>query len=189
MAQDSSGASSPSQVFNALKMSKPSDFHIVLHEPVIPQNTGSIARLCACTGATLHLIHPLGFQVDEASVRRAGLDYWPFVSIKNHLDWEHFLESESPQKLFFFSKWGTKSFYQQTLTPPIYLVFGSETSGLPESLWKRYPELFLKVPMRTDIVRSLNLSQCAAVVLYEALRQFGFSAGIESGTEGTSPQL
>jgi len=169
-----------------------SDFHIVLHEPVIPQNTGSIARLCACTGATLHLIHPLGFQVDEASVKRAGLDYWEHVKIKNHDNWEAFLKSENPQRIFFFSKWGDKSFWKQPLNPPIYLVFGSETSGLPESLWKRYPDLFLKVPMRTEIVRSLNLSQCVAVVLYESLRQFGFSAGIESGTEsgstGISPQ-
>jgi len=81
-----------------------SDFHIVLHEPVIPQNTGSIARLCACTGATLHLIHPLGFQVDEASVKRAGLDYWEHVKIKNHDNLEAFLKSENPQMIFFFRK-------------------------------------------------------------------------------------
>jgi len=155
------------------------DFHLVLYEPVIPQNTGSIARLCACTGATLHLIHPLGFQVDEASVRRAGLDYWPHVKIKNHENWESFLSSENPKRLFFFSKWGKKSFWEGVFEPPVYLVLGSETQGLPEQLWKKYPEHFLKVPMHTEIVRSLNLAQCAALVLYEALRQSGFSAGLE----------
>jgi tRNA (cytidine/uridine-2'-O-)-methyltransferase len=168
-------------------------FHIVLVEPVIPQNTGSIARLCACTGAVLHLVHPLGFQVDEASVRRAGLDYWPHVQVKNHDSWEKFLESEAPKRLFFFSKFGNRSFWNESFKEkPTYFVFGSETNGLPEHLWKKYPELFLKVPMRTEIVRSLNLAQCASVVLYEALRQDGFSAGVgsagnDSGTSGTRP--
>ncbi|NBW98413.1 tRNA (cytidine(34)-2'-O)-methyltransferase [bacterium] len=157
-----------------------SDFHLVLYEPKIPQNTGSIARLCACTGATLHLIHPLGFQVDEASVRRAGLDYWPHVKVVNHENWESFMHSQQPKHMFFFSKFGNRSFWNKKLSPPVYLVLGSETDGLPEHLWKAYPEQFLKVPMRTDIVRSLNLAQCAAVVLYESLRQFGFSAGLTS---------
>lgn len=168
-------------------------FHLVLHEPVIPQNTGSIARLCACTGATLHLIHPLGFQVDEASVKRAGLDYWEHVTIENHEDWEAFLEAQQPEHFYFFSKWGEKSFWGESFVPsnkPVYLILGSETKGLPEHLWNRYPERFLKVPMRTEIVRSLNLSQCAGIVLYEALRQAGFSAGIgpsinKSGNEGS----
>lgn len=157
-----------------------SDFHLVLYEPKIPQNTGSIARLCACTGANLHLIHPLGFQVDEASVRRAGLDYWPHVNVIQHENWESFIRSQNPKHLFFFSKFGNRSFWNEKLSPPVYLVLGSETDGLPEHLWEAYPEQFLKVPMRTEIVRSLNLSQCAAVVLYESLRQFGFSAGLTS---------
>lgn len=154
-------------------------YHLVLYQPVIPQNTGSIARLCACTGAKLHLIHPLGFEVDEAAVKRAGLDYWPHVGVQNHENWDAFLEQERPEQLFFFSKFGKKSFWETKLTGPLYLVLGSETKGLPEALWKKYPEKFYKVPMRTDLVRSLNLSQCAAVVLYEALRQAGFSAGIQ----------
>jgi len=178
---------SPAQVFIAFVTAKQSEFNLVLYEPVIPQNTGAIARLCACTGAALHLIHPLGFQVDEASVRRAGLDYWTHVKVVNHQNWEAFLESESPQEMFFFSKWGKKSFWGQAFPRPVYLVFGSETSGLPELLWNRYPESFLKIPMRTEIVRSLNLAQSAAVVLYEALRQNQFSAGIECGSE-TFPQ-
>lgn len=196
MGSDSSGALSPAQVFNGVVM-----FHIVLVEPVIPQNTGSIARLCACTGTTLHLIHPLGFQVDEASVRRAGLDYWPHVKVKNHDSWDDFLEMEKPKHLYFFSKWGNRSFWNKSFKGETsYFVFGSETKGLPEYLWKKYPEHFLKVPMKTEIVRSLNLAQCAAVVLYEALRQDGFSSGVESeegsagsggsdsGTSGTLPQ-
>lgn len=161
--------------------SEQSLFNLVLYEPVIPQNTGSIARLCACTGAALHLIHPLGFQVDEASVRRAGLDYWPHVKVINHPNWEAFWSSEVPENIFFFSKWGKTSFWGTPLNEPVYLVFGSETTGLPDSLRERFPNQFLKIPMRTDIVRSLNLAQSAAIVLYEALRQSGFSAGIEGG--------
>jgi tRNA (cytidine/uridine-2'-O-)-methyltransferase len=151
------------------------EFNIVLYEPVIPQNTGSIARLCACTGARLHLIEPLGFQIDEASVKRAGLDYWPHVWIKNYSNWTHFLEETSAQNLIFFSKLAQKSYTEAPLIPGTYLVFGSETKGLPESLWKLYEGFFYTVPMRTHLVRSLNLSQCAAIVLYESLRQNSFA--------------
>lgn len=152
------------------------EFNLVLYQPVIPQNTGSIARLCACTGAGLHLIHPLGFRVDEASVKRAGLDYWPHVAIRNHASWDAFLESEKPESLFFFSKLATTSYFTAAFPKPVHLVLGSETKGLPDSLRERYPDRFLKIPMRTDLVRSLNLSQAAAIVLYEALRQHGFDA-------------
>src|ERR1700738_3531517 len=100
------------------------EFNIVLHQPVIPQNTGSIARLCACTGAALHLIHPLGFRVDERSVKRAGLDYWPHVGVQNHESWEAFLEAEKPEHLFFFSKRGPRSYFGVSFVPPVYLVLG-----------------------------------------------------------------
>ena len=152
------------------------EFHLVLHQPVIPQNTGSIARLCACTGATLDLIHPLGFAIDEASVKRAGLDYWPHVRIVNHASWEAFLETEAPapENIFFFSKLAKAAYSSAKFPSPVYLVFGSETQGLPKTLWEKYPERFYQIPMRTHLVRSLNLSQCAAVVLYEALRQADF---------------
>lgn len=149
-------------------------FNIVLYQPVIPQNTGSIARLCACTGAALHLIRPLGFQIDAAAVKRAGLDYWPHVSVTDYEDWNDFLERENPDALFFLSKLAKKSYTELTYSGPVHLVFGSETSGLPDSLWKRYPDRFFLIPMRTDLVRSLNLAQAAAVVLYEALRQNEF---------------
>lgn len=146
--------------------------HLVLYEPVIPQNTGSIARLCACTGAVLHLIHPLGFRTDAASVKRAGLDYWPHVDVREHANWENFLAQEKPEHTFFFSKHATTPYTKAPLkTQPLYLVFGSETTGLPPSFREIYPHNFFIVPMRTHLVRSLNLAQCAAVVLYEAIRQ------------------
>jgi tRNA (cytidine/uridine-2'-O-)-methyltransferase len=119
----------------------------------------------------LHLIHPLGFQTDAARVNRAGLDYWEHVDIREHTDWAHFLESEKPTELFFFSKKAHKSFGQASLPLGSYLVLGSETKGLPEEWFPLYPDRFLQIPMRTHLVRSLNLAQAAAVVLYEALRQ------------------
>src|SRR4051812_36839258 len=109
-------------------------FHVVLYEPVIPQNTGSIARLCACTGAVLHLIHPLGFQVDAKAVKRAGLDYWPHVDVRNHENWDKFLEAEKPRELFFFSKFATEGYQKIQFPRSSYLVFGSETKGLPPFL-------------------------------------------------------
>ncbi len=145
--------------------------NIVLYQPVIPQNTGSIARLCACTGATLHLIHPLGFKVDEASVKRAGLDYWPYVDVRNHDSWGAFLKNEQPNQLTLYSKFAVQPYTHCTYQLPTYLVFGSETEGLPQELHQTYVSQLYKIPMRTSIVRSLNLAQSAAVVLYEVVRQ------------------
>jgi tRNA (cytidine/uridine-2'-O-)-methyltransferase len=150
--------------------------HIVLYQPVIPQNTGSIARLCACTGAQLHLIHPLGFRTDEASVKRAGLDYWDHVAVREHESWEAFLEKEKPARLAFLSKFSTRPYTEIKWELPIHLIFGSETKGLPKRLHESHPGEFFQVPMRTHLVRSLNLSQCAALVLYEGLRQDNFEA-------------
>lgn len=151
-----------------------SAFNIVLYEPVIPQNTGSIARLCACTGAALHLIRPLGFDIDEAAVKRAGLDYWPHVGVKDYENWEDFLQKEEPTELYFLSKLAKHNFSTIRYSKPTYLVFGNEVQGLPPKIWERYPDRFLTIPMRTHLVRSLNLSQSAAVVLYEALKQHDF---------------
>lgn len=145
--------------------------NIVLVEPVIPQNTGAIARLCACTGSTLHLIHPLGFKTDEASVKRAGLDYWEHVKVIEHVNWEAFIQSEKPTSLFFFSKFAQKSYTKAQYQHDSYLIFGNETKGLEKSLHERYSNDFFQIPMFTHIVRSLNLSQSAAVITYEALRQ------------------
>lgn len=145
--------------------------HIVLYQPVIPQNTGSISRLCACTGATLHLIHPLGFRIDEAAVKRAGLDYWAHVDIRSHNNWEAFLENERPEHIFFLTKFAHRSYTEVQFPIDSYLVFGSETTGLPDLLHKTYADKLLRIPMRTHLVRSLNLSQAAGIVLYEVLRQ------------------
>lgn len=149
-------------------------FHIVLHNPVIPQNTGSIARLCACTGASLHLIHPLGFSTDASRVKRAGLDYWDHVEVVEHAHWPAFLDKQRPEHLFFFSKKAKKSFTQTEYPLGSYLVFGSETQGLPAELLDAHPDAAIQIPMRTHLVRSLNLSTAAGIVLYEALRQRGY---------------
>ena len=149
--------------------------NIVLYQPVIPQNTGSIARLCACTAATLHLIHPLGFSVDDTSVKRAGLDYWPFVDVKNHPSWESFLGTEEPNQLTLYTKFATQIYTECEYRLPTYLVFGSETQGLPKALHETYRSHLYKIPMRTSIVRSLNLAQSAAIVLYEVIRQHNLS--------------
>lgn len=150
-------------------------FHVVLHQPVIPQNTGSIARLCACTGAALHLIHPLGFRVDEASVKRAGLDYWPHVDVREHASWEAFVEKERPEAFFLFTKHATRPFYSCKIPDGSYFVLGAETTGLPAALRERHADRCVRIPMRTHLVRSLNLAQAAAIVLYEGLRQNGMA--------------
>lgn len=159
-------------------MSGRAPYHIVLHQPVIPQNTGSIARLCACTGAELHLIHPLGFRTDAASVKRAGLDYWDHVAVREHASWEAFREAERPERLAFLSKLAKRPYTEMDFAPPLYLVFGNETHGLPPHLHETYAGDFYQIPMRTHLVRSLNLSQAAAVVLYEALRRDDFRVTI-----------
>jgi tRNA (cytidine/uridine-2'-O-)-methyltransferase len=147
------------------------DIHLVLVEPLIPQNTGAIARLCACTGATLHLVHPLGFRTDAKSVRRAGLDYWEHVSIREHASWAAFLEAERPEELHFFSSKASRTMYDVTYSPRTFLVFGNESRGLPPQLHSDFRDRFVLIPMRTHLVRSLNLAQSAAIALYEALRQ------------------
>lgn len=153
-------------------------YHIVLYNPAIPQNTGSIARLCAGTGAILHLIHPLGFDISAPAVKRAGLDYWPHVDVREHPHWDGFLKTERPEHLYFFSKFSTRAYTTAEIKRPCYLVFGNETSGLPSTIHTTYPDRFFIIPIRTALVRSLNLAQCAAIVLYEALRQNHFE-GIE----------
>lgn len=148
---------------------------IVLVHPAIPQNTGNIARLTAATGAELHLIEPLGFQIDEKQVRRAGLDYWPEVDLRTHSDWESFLTTteEPGRRLWFFSTKANRSYFQESFADGDYLVFGSETAGLDPSFHKRYQEQLLRIPMSNPKVRSLNLANATAAVLFEARRQLG----------------
>ena len=145
--------------------------NIVLIEPSIPPNTGNISRLCAATGSVLHLVEPLGFDLSEKRLRRAGLDYWESVDLRRYPNVDVFLEQNPEGQKFFFSTAGQKSFYEAAYRPGDYLIFGNEAVGLPDALLGRHPEQIYNIPIRLDSVRSLNLSNCAAIVLYEALRK------------------
>lgn len=146
-------------------------FHIVLVNPEIPPNTGNIARLCAATGSILHLVEPLGFKITDARLRRAGLDYWKSVDIRTHPDFDAFLTAVHPPRLFLFSTRGSRSYLDAGFREGDALVFGCETKGLPDALLDQHPGRVLGLPIRTDHVRSLNLSTAVGVALYEALRQ------------------
>ena len=155
-------------------------FHVVLVQPEIPPNTGNVIRLCANTGCTLHLIEPLGFPIDHAKMRRAGLDYHEFVSVQVHPGWAAYLEATQPPRLFGLSTSGTGSPYTTRFMPGDHLVFGRETAGLTdEALASIPPENRLRLPMRPDN-RSLNLSNAVAVTVFEAWRQHGFAGAAAS---------
>ena len=147
--------------------------HVVLYQPEIPQNTGSIARLCAATKTPLHLIAPLGFMIDDKHVKRAGLDYWPYVEVRVHDSWQDFLGRHGRARLIFFSKKAARSYTRAEYRDEDYLVFGSETRGLPEELLDAHADRSYRIPIMTQAVRSLNLSNAVSIVLYEALRQLG----------------
>ena len=147
--------------------------HIVLFEPEIPPNTGSVARLCAATLTPLHLIEPLGFKIDDKHLKRAGLDYWEFVDLRVHGCWDEFLSSARPGKMLFFSKRAARSYTSVRYGENDFLVFGPETRGLPQDLLEANPDTALRIPMMGSGVRSLNLSNAVSIVLYEALRQLG----------------
>lgn len=149
------------------------NFKIVLVAPEIPGNTGSIGRTCVALGCELILIHPYGFELNEKAVRRAGLDYWKHVKLTEYDSWDHFLEGEevSREQLYFFSKRSEKVYFEAEFNPGSYLIFGSETQGLPADLFMNYPEQFFKIPMYSEEVRSLNLANAATAIAYECLRQ------------------
>lgn len=145
---------------------------IVLVEPQIPQNTGSIARTCAATDTPLHLVGKLGFDISEKAVRRAGLDYWPHVKLSRHGSWESYVESRNPERIWLFSKFGRRIYHSVEYQPGDALVFGSETKGLGEEFLGRFPaQQILQIPIITTHVRSLNLSNAVAIALFEARRQ------------------
>ncbi|POB12992.1 tRNA (uridine(34)/cytosine(34)/5-carboxymethylaminomethyluridine(34)-2'-O)-methyltransferase TrmL [Halobacteriovorax sp. DA5] len=148
-------------------------FNIVLYAPDIPGNTGSIGRTCIALGARLVLIKPYGFDLSEKAVRRAGLDYWKYVEVAEYENWEEFIENEKPdeENLFFYTKTAIENhFYGRNYTKGCYLVFGSETKGLPKHIFDSYPNRLFCLPMFSEHVRSLNLSNVATTVAYEALR-------------------
>jgi len=154
-------------------------FHVVLVEPEIPPNTGNIIRLCANTGAQLHLIEPLGFPLEDARMRRAGLDYHEYATMKVHPGWQAYLASERPDpaRMFALTTHGSTPFAQMDFRPGDVFVFGSETRGLDPALRESFPaSQRIRLPMRPNN-RSLNLSNAVAVVVFEAWRQNGFSGG------------
>lgn len=146
--------------------------HVVLVSPEIPPNTGNIARLCAATDTRLHLVEPLGFQITNAQLRRAGLDYWDDVQVQVHASWAAFLAAAQPARLFLYSTGSARRYDRVTHQPGDTLVFGCETKGLPAELLAAHADSVCGIPILTQHVRSLNLSSAVAVVVYEALRQF-----------------
>ena len=148
---------------------------VVLYEPEIPPNTGNIIRLCANTGVQLHLIQPLGFSLDEKALRRAGLDYSEWVTVKEHLNWKTFLAAEKPERIFACTTKASRSYTSVQFQNDDVLLFGPETRGLPNDLLAIISDEFkIRIPMMPQS-RSLNLSNSVAVILYEALRQTGFA--------------
>ncbi len=153
---------------------------IVLVEPEIAPNTGNIARLCAATRTTLHLIEPFGFKLDDKQLKRAGMDYWEHVEWRRWKNWSAFHEHLPPQaRLWFIESNGPKRYDEVTYSRDDFLVFGRETAGLPAALLESNRGKWLRIPMFNEKARSLNLSNCAALVLYEALRQQGFSGELQ----------
>src|SRR5947208_4461872 len=149
--------------------------HIVLLEPEIPPNTGNVARLCAATKSTLHLIEPFGFKLDDTQLKRAGMDYWQHVEWLRWKNWSDFNASvPKSARLWFIESNGPKRYSDAAFSPNDYLVFGRETAGLPRALLEGNRDHWLRIPMFNPSARSLNLSNCVAAVLFEALRQQGF---------------
>jgi len=150
--------------------------HVVLVEPEIPPNTGNVARLCAATHSRLHLIEPLGFKLDNTQLKRAGMDYWQHVQWRRWKTWAAFQEQLSAgARLWYVESDGPRLYSEARFLPDDYLVFGRETAGLPKRLLADNPERWLRIPMFNPQARSLNLSNCVALVLFEALRQQGFA--------------
>jgi len=149
--------------------------HVVLVEPEIPPNTGNIARLCAATRSTLHLVEPLGFRIDDKQLLRAGMDYWQHVNSRRWPNWIAFQDHlPAHARLWFVEAGGPQTHAEASYHHGDYLVFGRETAGLPRRLLERHRDRWLRLPMCHPQARSLNLSNCVAVVLFEALRQLGF---------------
>ena len=153
------------------RMAEGSSFQVILYQPEIPQNTGNIARTCAATHTPLHLIEPLGFRLTDRYLKRAGLDYWPSVTMKVHRDLDRLRESLAPCRYVFFSTHGERSVFDFQFEPGDCLFFGSETSGLPPSLLNGAGEAVVQIPIDRSRVRSLNLATTVGVALFEAIRQ------------------
>lgn len=147
--------------------------NVILHEPEIPANTGNIGRTCAATGTRLHLIEPLGFRLNDKTLKRAGMDYWEHLDVTRYDDWDDFLERNPDAKIYYATTKGKHVYSDVTYEPDCFLMFGKESGGIPEEILVRHPDNCIRIPMIGD-TRSLNLSNSVAIVLYEALRQNHF---------------
>ena len=156
--------------------------NIVLHEPEIPQNTGNIARTCAATGASLHIIEPMGFRIDDKKLKRAGLDYWDKLDITYYKDYADFLAKrpDAINNTYYFSTKSLNSYTDVEYSDNVYIMFGKETKGLPEDILYDNRDFCVRIPMR-DTIRSLNLSNSVAIAVYEIIRQKGFDGLIAQG--------
>jgi tRNA (cytidine/uridine-2'-O-)-methyltransferase len=145
---------------------------IVLLQPEIPGNTGAVGRTCVALDLELILIHPLGFEISDKRVKRSGLDYWPHVRLAEYASWEAFLAARAPrvEQLFLFEEFGARSFYEPDYPEDALLVFGQETRGIPADVIARYPDRLFRLPMRSPVIRSLNLANAVAAAAYQALR-------------------
>ncbi len=148
--------------------------NIVLHEPEIPANTGNIGRTCVATNTRLHLIEPLGFRLDEKSLKRAGMDYWGSLDVTTYIDYADFLERNPGARIYMATTKAPKVYTEVSYEPDCYIMFGKESAGIPEEILVQHQEDCVRIPMVGDI-RSLNLSNSVSIVLYEALRQNGFA--------------
>ncbi len=154
--------------------------NIVLYEPEIPSNTGNIGRTCVATGARLHLIEPLGFKLSEKEIKRAGMDYWEKLDVSRYLDYEEFLEKNAKAKIYYASTKAKRVYTDVSYEGDAYIMFGKESAGLPEEILVKNPDTCVRIPMGSDI-RSLNLSNSVAIILYEALRQQNFGGLLKEG--------
>lgn len=150
------------------------NLNIVLFQPEIPQNTGNIGRTCVLTDCKLHLIKPLGFSLDEKHLKRAGLDYWPYLNLELHDSYEELREKYKDSTFYFSTTKGSKLYSEVEFKSGDFIIFGRESSGLPDNVRDSDPQRCIKVPMISSTTRSLNLSNTVAIVTYEALRQIGF---------------
>ena len=158
-----------------------SKIHIVLLEPEIPQNTGNIARTCAATGASLHLIRPMGFEIDDKKLKRAGLDYWDKLDITYYDGLADFMARHKGATIYYFTTKAPRAYTEITYPDEVFIMFGKESAGLPEELLFANPSHCVRIPMR-ETLRSLNLSNSVAIAVYEILRQSDFAALQEAGT-------
>ena len=154
--------------------------HIILHQPEIPANTGNIGRTCVATGTSLHLIEPLGFRLNEKEIKRAGMDYWEHLDVTRYMNFEEFREKHPGAKIWMATTKAQKTYTEVAFGPDDFIMFGKESAGIPEEILVENEENCIRIPMLPTI-RSLNLSNSVAIVLYEALRQQGFDSMQLSG--------